>query len=420
MQYIMIKPIVKVVKYLMSCLKKLCCFRKHRRDTIILPIEELIDDSIFNPIFDSIQDSIQDSINDNNNDLYSIAGGCVLDEACRHDDNFNIYSGTTMYLIQYDQSLVQNPPLSDDRNAFAIRINSQLSKIKIDMINDPVNPLVQSGQRIVTLDITNRMTFIIRGNTIMTVINDHDQSMDMDYELKIYVNGKFYFGHSGTKPIKDSNQGKYKEKKKSLSSHTLWFKFNGKTSSFLISEENCEKSMDHMRLYEIDSVQYYSSIMNQVLFFELYPLTEEMNTSSTLKDKDVKKRGELYAFLEENKDSTDYIVLDAYATSFVHFIDILQGEEFDIDDDILYLEILIYAYRYGCLDLLCIDRNKINRILDSATQYIYDGIKEIYFNIRVAETDPIEREIKIENLINQFNNDNIECELNSIFDLKRF
>jgi hypothetical protein len=145
-----------------------------------------------------------------------------------------------------------------------------------------------------------------------------------------------------------------------------------------------------------------------------------MNTSSTLKDKDVKKRGELYAFLEENKDSTDYIVLDAYATSFVHFIDILQGEEFDIDDDILFLEILIYAYRYGCLDLLCIDRNKINRILDSATQYIYDGIKEIYFNIRVAETDPIEREIKIENLINQFNNDNIECELNSIFDLKRF
>ena len=128
----------------------------------------------------------------------------------------------------------------------------------------------------------------------------------------------------------------------------------------------------------------------------------------------------MYAFLEENKDSTEYIVLDAYATSFVHFIDILQGDELDIDDDILYLEILIYAYRYGCLDLFCVDRDRINSVLDSATQCIYDGIKEIYFNIRVAETDPIEREIKIEKFRNLFDNDNIECELSSIFELRRF
>jgi hypothetical protein len=107
--------------------------------------------------------------------------------------------------------------------------------------------------------------------------------------------------------------------------------------------------------------------------------------------------------LEDCKNKNTDIQLDTYAKSFHKFIDRLQGINIDDESDEMYLQICFYAYRHGCEKLICIDKDRINKIPNNLNEHTYKVIREALSNI--VQT-------KIEE-------DDIELKMNVMFDLKR-
>ena len=60
------------------------------------------------------------------------------------------------------------------------------------------------------------------------------------------------------------------------------------------------------------------------------------------------KQQELLDFLEKNKDSNSDVEINSYAAPLVRFVDYLQGDVTEIDDDQEY--VAFQALRYDCFN----------------------------------------------------------------------
>ena len=243
-----------------------------------------------------------------------------------------------------------------DKCEFPVKINTELTWMTITIQSNDVG-----------FPISNGTTFDLKGSKIEILIRTPT------HEFALYVDGilSFSSGYQYTVQEKYMDRKKKLLKKKKYNLITFRYEESMKTARERLPEhgEVCFK--------DGSDVLYFSNLMHDVL--------SDGQIDPTL----LSKRVELYQFLENNKNNGT-VVLKSYALPFVKFIDHLQGIERDSKacrmDDIMYLKVSLYAHRYGCLDLINIDKTRINNFLDNSTIKTYKAIREVCSNILETKT----------------------------------
>jgi len=185
---------------------------------------------------------------------------------------------------------------------------------------------------------------------------------------------------------------KHKNKKLKLDTNYRIITFKYEPSDEEIYENISERA--GICFYDSADVMYYQDVIKNAL-----------TNSNNISTDESSKRMCLLDLLERSVDTNNYI-LDSSAIPFAKFLDMIQ-QIFDktniSTDPMMYLKVLLYAYRYGCLKLINIDQPLLNNIVKNRLHLNLEKnntddiifwskvIREACFNILKIKIDDVEK-----------------------------
>lgn len=311
------------------------------------------------------------------NDPWTVRKTSFFEDFSDKDFEDKSFSGSSFYV--YDDVTPKECLQSYIEDcAHLFKINSSGKWIMFDLRNLPTeqqnatykscSEIVMVKPGIMKLPIVNGISFELKNKKVEIRTNIFD--LGENWDLGLYLDEVCFYTNRKNKEADPTNKkDKNKKRKKTMESCLISLEYEGPQSGTF--EDLISRG--EIRMMESSMVEYFPEIIKEVLF-------ERMPVKSKTESE---KRKLLFDFLEKNKNNGSTIKLDTYVKSFGEFIERLQGNETEIDD-LMYMEILFHAYKYDCLNLMTIDKDRIKEYLTCLTEHKLKILKEA-FSIIVKE-----------------------------------
>jgi len=219
------------------------------------------------------------------------------------------------------------------------------------------------------MKMTNGMSFTIKSKTISVLIDTPK------YHHAVFIDNMISLFSIRCNTHK--TEKKYSSEKENMKYYTITFKTKSDNDSANMGESNT-RSIEN---YSCNVLYYYSDLIKEIL----------SRNSSDRKD-------ELLCFLEAHKnDSKDSSLncvrmIEGYTKGFADMVRCIQGDSVEFTDK-NYICMLIYAKRYGTIDLIDINKDIHNSILDKLNCDLYEKIREFYAVIWGEQIDDVESDL---------------------------